>query len=84
MVLYICLLRRYLIVYKSSQLNIKLVFSSRPKKRVRTCRAHCVIGIAKHHQGNEQKKQIPHAVAYRREMCTAEAVHPLAYTQKTE
>ena len=54
------------------------------KKSVRTCRAHCVIGIAKHHQGNEQKKQIPHAVAYNREMCTAEAVHPLAYTQKTE
>ena len=66
------------------KLNIKFVFSSRHKKSVRTCRAHCVIGIAKHHQGNEQKKQIPHAVAYSREMCTAEAVHPPAYTQKTE
>ena len=54
------------------------------KKSVRTCRAHCVIGIAKHHQGNEQKKQIPHAVAYIVEMCTAGAVHSLAYTQKTE
>ena len=83
-ILYAYLSRRRLIAYKSSELNIKPMFTSRHKKSVRTCRAHCVIGIAKHHQGNEQKKQIPHAVAYSREMCTAEAVHPPAYTQKTE
>ena len=75
-VLYACLSCRRSIVYKSSELNIKPVFSSRHKKSVRTCRAHCVIGIAKHHQGNEQKKQIPHAVAYIVEKC----VQPKLYT----
>ena len=29
------------------------------KKSVRTCHAHHVIGIAEHHQGNEQKNKYP-------------------------
>lgn len=50
------------------------------KKSVRTCHAHRIAGIGKHHCKNKQK-QIPHAVVYTSQS-TAWAVPIQSYTNR--
>ena len=40
------------------------IFGYGYKKSVRTCHAHQITGIAKHHQGNEQKNKYPTLFVY--------------------
>ena len=48
----------------SPQSQLNNMFTNGYKKSVETCHAHHVIGIAKHHQGNEQKNKYPTLFVY--------------------
>ena len=49
--------------YKSPKVS-NVVLGCGYKKSVRTCHAHQITGIAKHHQGNEQKNKYPTLFVY--------------------